>query len=309
MYFLLTTRCVPDISNAPEQLGVPAPSIMAPGAGIPHAIDVVVMRALSDVDDRYPTAAAMAQALAAALTQPEALLAAASFSEVAPPPAAIEGEAPPSVPLASISAASLVADAQVPLVAAPAAEEPDHILLPELSAGFSGAARQPAPRASLVISMCVGVVLGVAALAAFWHASAALGGGRLVAEQAMNSASPPATDAAIFRPPAPAPEPLSGPSLLPAAPPTPEYKPLTVQPKGPAKRRTDSRVAEVRSTIQRCKPPLPFSASTVTVGADPGGVTRILFSGREAQGDFGRCVGRVAARTKIATGERLSFKL
>ncbi len=35
---------------------------------------------------------------------------------------------------------------------------------------------------------------------------------------------------------------------------------------------------------------------------------RILFSGREAPG-FGRCVGEVAARTKIADGERLSLKL
>jgi len=47
----------------------------------------------------------------------------------------------------------------------------------------------------------------------------------------------------------------------------------------------------------------------VTVEADSGGKTLILFSGREAPGDFGRCVGQVAARTKIAEGERLSFKL
>jgi serine/threonine protein kinase len=84
MYFLLTTRPVPDISNAPEELGIPAPSIMAPGARIPHAIDVIVMRALSDVDDRYPNAAAMAQALGDALAQPEA------------PPAAVRHSATPA---------------------------------------------------------------------------------------------------------------------------------------------------------------------------------------------------------------------
>jgi hypothetical protein len=68
-------------------------------------------------------------------------------------------------------------------------------------------------------------------------------------------------------------------------------------------------VAQVRRAIYRCKPLVPYSKSTVTVEADPAGKTQIQFSGREAQGDFGRCVGDVAARTKIADGERLSFKL
>ena len=80
-------------------------------------------------------------------------------------------------------------------------------------------------------------------------------------------------------------------------------------PKAPAKPRSDPRVAKVRSAIHRCKPLVPFSDGTVTVEADPGGKTMILFSGREAPGDFGRCVGQVAARTKVADGERLSFKL
>lgn len=44
---------------------------MAPGARIPHTVDVIVMRALSDVDDRFPTAADMARALREALTQPD----------------------------------------------------------------------------------------------------------------------------------------------------------------------------------------------------------------------------------------------
>ncbi len=55
--------------------------------------------------------------------------------------------------------------------------------------------------------------------------------------------------------------------------------------------------------------PSGLTDRTVTVEADSGGKTRILFSGREAPGDFGRCVGEVAARTKIADGERLSGKL
>jgi hypothetical protein len=122
----------------------------------------------------------------------------------------------------------------------------------------------------------------------------------------MNSASPPEADSAMFRRSAPEP---SGLNLLPAAPPTPEYKATTTPPKDQAKRRSDPRVAKVRSAIHRCKPLVPFSDRSVTVEADSGGKTRILFSGREAPGDFGRCVGEVAARTKIADGERLSFKL
>jgi serine/threonine protein kinase len=98
MYFLLTTRLVPDISNAPEELGVPAPSIMAPGARIPHAIDVVVMRALSDVDDRYPNAAAMAQALGDALAQPEAPPAAVRINATLPPPRSTSARPRPRPP-------------------------------------------------------------------------------------------------------------------------------------------------------------------------------------------------------------------
>ena len=300
MYFLLTTRLVPDISNAPEQLGVPAPSIMAPGARIPHAIDVVVMRALSDVDDRYPTAAAMAEALAAALAQPEAPPAAVIDSE-----ASLPGVNVSVVPLASAPAVTL--DMQAPPVVAPISEEPEDTLSPEVSTALLGSMpRQPPARAPLVVSLCVGVALGFAGLAALWRASAAFDSGHIVAEQAMNSASPPEADSAMFRRPAPDP---SGINLLPAAPPTPEYKTTTLPPKAPAKPRSDPRVAKVRSAIHRCKPLVPFSDRTVTVEADSGGKTRILFSGREAPGDFGRCVGQVAARTKIADGEQLSFKL
>jgi len=79
--------------------------------------------------------------------------------------------------------------------------------------------------------------------------------------------------------------------------------------KRPTKHLDDPRVAKVRTAINRCKPLVPFSESTVTVKADPAGKTLILFSGREAPGDFGRCVGQIAARTKLAEGERLSFKL
>ena len=321
MYFLLTTRLVPDISNAPDQLGVPAPSIMAPGARIPRAIDVVVMRALSDVDDRYPTAAAMAEALAAALAQPEVPPPAVVSSEaslpgvidlVAPlasaPVASIADMArPDEAPWGSTPAASIVADMQTPPVEAPTSKDPEDTLSPEVPTALLGSMpRQPPARAPLVVSLCVGVALGFVGLAALWRASAAFDSGHIVSEQAMNSASPPEADSAMFRRPAPD---QSGINLLPAAPSPPEYKATTTPPKDQAKRRSDPRVAKVRSAIHRCKPLVPFSDRTVTVEADSGGKTLILFSGREAPGDFGRCVGEVAARTKIADGERLSFKL
>jgi hypothetical protein len=122
----------------------------------------------------------------------------------------------------------------------------------------------------------------------------------------MNSASPPEADSAMFRRPAPEP---SGLNLLPAAPPTPEYKATTYRRR--PRRSAAATLASPRFAA-RSIAASRWSRSrtgTVTVEADPGGKTMILFSGREAPGDFGRCVGEVAARTKIADGERLSFKL
>jgi len=304
MYFLLTTRPVPDISNAPEELGIPAPSVMAPGARIPRAIDVIVMRALSDVDDRYPSAAAMALALDEALAQPEAPPDTVHIGEAAPAPAVNNTSEAATSP---VSAAPLCEVEDPP----PAVEVPEE---PELarSAAFIGGEPQRSIRAPLVVGLGVGVVLGVAGLAALWSASAALGGAQ-VAEQAMHSTSPHETTAAVIRRSEPEPTARGGPDLFPAAPPPQDIK-TTIEPVAhrPKQTRGDvrvARVAQVRRAIHRCKPLVPYSTSTVTVEADPAGKTRIQFSGREAQGDFGRCVGEVAARTKVADGERLSFKL
>jgi serine/threonine-protein kinase len=300
MYFLLTTRPVPDISNAPEELGIPVPSIMAPGARIPHAIDVIVMRALSDVDDRYPSAAAMAQALGDALAQPETPPAVVRIRET-PPPAVIDmGEAatPPVLPAS-------VAEVQAPPVAVEVPDEPE----PARFAASIGDVPQRSTRAPLVVGLGLGVVLGVVGIAALWRAIAALDGGP-VAQQAMDSTSPHETTAAIIRRSEPVPTPPRGPDLLPAVPPAQDIQSTTEPATSKAKQpRGDARVAQVRRAIYRCKPLVPYSKSTVTVEADPAGKTQIQFSGREAQGDFGRCVGEVAARTKIADGERLSFKL
>ena len=152
--------------------------------------------------------------------------------------------------------------------------------------------------------MCIGLVLCFSGLAALWRAIAARGGSS-VAEQAMNTAPPQeTTTAAIHRPP-PAAQPAE--LLLPPSPSAPSYTPVVMPKIG--KKAGDSRVTLVRREIRRCKPLLPFSKSTVTVEADEDEQTRILFSGHEAQGDFGRCVGRVAARTRLARDERLTFKL
>ncbi len=65
----------------------------------------------------------------------------------------------------------------------------------------------------------------------------------------------------------------------------------------------------MRRAIHRCTPLFPYSRSTITVKADPSGKTMILFGRHEARGQLGICVAEIAARTKIARGERLSFKL
>ena len=54
---------------------------------------------------------------------------------------------------------------------------------------------------------------------------------------------------------------------------------------------------------------LTVKAGPVTVEADGNGQTQILFSGHKAQGEFGDCIGLVAAQTELARDERLAFKL
>lgn len=295
MYFLLTTRPVPDISLAPEELGVPSPSVMAPGARIPHAIDVIVMRALSDVDDRYPTAADMAHALREALTQPdlpaatpfivpEATLAAPAGLVI--PIAAIEGTPPPAIMAAAVAERTPVAE---PL------------------GSLGDMTQQAATRAPVVVGLGAGLALCGIVVAALWNVGATQGGGPMNADQAMNLATTPDAGAAAIRRPEPAPAP---PNLLPPAPPEPESKPVV--PKGSSARRRaddDPRVAEVRGAINRCKPLLPYSRSTITVKPDPRGKTLILFGQHEARGQLGLCVAAIAARTKIAKGDQFSFKL
>ncbi len=312
MYFLLTTRQVPDISLAPDELGIPAPSIMAPGARIPRAIDAIVMRALSDVDDRFPNAAAMAGALRDALAQPEHVPAVAVLPTTPAPvddpaPAVSDGkstiqlqtpgpDAAPDRPPATLVSAAIQVDA--------GADADEHNPSdPPAEAVLRAPWRTPS-RAQLVVGVCTGLVLCLAALAVLWRISAAQDGSP-VAAQAMNTAPPDDINTAAIHRPIPAVPPASLP--LPPPPPEPDYTPVT--PSKTTKKASDERVSRMRGQIRRCKPLLPFSKSTVTVEADRDGQTRIHFSGHAARGDFGRCVGRVAAQTKLARDERLAFKL
>ena len=173
---------------------------------------------------------------------------------------------------------------------------------------FLGAiTQQAATRTPIAVGLGVGLALCGIVVAALWNVGAAQGSGKVIADQAMNSASTPGTETASFRHPVPAPAP---PDLLPTAPPEPKSTPV-VPKGGSANRHTDDdpRVAEVRGAINRCKPLVPYSRSTITVKPDPRGKTSILFGEHEARGQLGRCVAKIAARTKIAKGERLSFKL
>ncbi len=290
MYFLLTTRPVPDISLAPEELGVPAPSIMAPGAGIPRAIDVIVMRALSDVDDRYSTAADMAHALRDALTQPVLPAAMAHIPEAMPsataaPTAAIEvSQGPPAV--------------VVVMEAADPAELP--------TASLRDVPQPGATRTPVVVGLGVGLVLCLIGLGALWRIGAALEGGAVVADQAMHSVTPSGAETTVPHHSAPAPV---GPNLLPPVAVEPESIPAVTTASNASPRADDLRVSEIRRAINRCNPLVPYSVSTITVKAKPGGKALILFGAHEARGQLGTCVARIAARTKIAKGERLSFKL
>jgi serine/threonine protein kinase len=285
MYFLLTTRPVPDISLAPEELGVPAPSIMAPGAGIPRAIDVIVMRALSDVDDRYATAADMAQALRDTLSQ--MVLSAAVV------------HAP-----SAMAAPTTTIDPPADLLVMEVAEHPPSPELP--AAVLHDVSQEGATRSPVAVGLGIGLVLCLIGLTALWRVGAALDGGPVVADQAMNSAAPSEIEATVLHRPAAAP---AAPTLLPPVPLELVSTPTVAKTSSTTPRSDDPRVSDIRRAINRCNPLVPYSVSTITVKTRPNGKTLILFGAHEARGQLGTCVAHIAARTKIAKGERLSFKL
>jgi hypothetical protein len=287
MYFLLTTRPVPDISLAPEELGVPAPSIMAPGANIPRAIDVIVMRALSDVDDRYPTAADMAQALRDALTQPVLPAIVVHIPEATPsataaPHGCDRGQSGPGSRRGGGRARGS-AHHRAPRRAA--AGRHAH-------AGRRRPGRRPRPLPDW--AQCA-VEMGCSAGRRVRRRRPGDAFGRAVRGRGHRASS--------FCP-------CAGRTEL--APPRPRGARVHPrrddgQQRGP--RTDDPRVSDIRRAIKRCNPLVPYSVSTITVKTRPSGKTLILFGAHEARGQLGTCVAKIAAQTTIAKGERLSFKL
>jgi serine/threonine protein kinase len=65
MYKMLTGQLVPDLRAAPALICIPSPRVFVPT--LPEAVDATVMRALSDVEARFQSAAEMAAAIRAAL--------------------------------------------------------------------------------------------------------------------------------------------------------------------------------------------------------------------------------------------------
>ena len=121
MYMMLTTQRVPDISACPEEMVIPSPRAFLPT--IPRAIDDCIMRALSDVEARFQSAAEMAAALRAAMLAAEAV--AGSSIAVPAAGAAVELTASASaVGVAVSTAAELPSASLLAGVAATVAESP-----------------------------------------------------------------------------------------------------------------------------------------------------------------------------------------
>jgi serine/threonine protein kinase len=70
MYVMLTGQQVPDLRAAPDLLCIPSPRVFVPT--LPDTVDALVMRALSDIDARFQSAAEMAAAVRAALVSADA---------------------------------------------------------------------------------------------------------------------------------------------------------------------------------------------------------------------------------------------
>jgi serine/threonine-protein kinase len=107
MYTMLTAQPVPDLGACPEEMVLPSPRAFLPA--IPAAVDDAVMRALSDVEDRFQDAAEMAVAIRAAMIAAEA---SAPAGGVLRPTAAELPRA--TVPTASASSGATGSAAEVP---------------------------------------------------------------------------------------------------------------------------------------------------------------------------------------------------
>lgn len=93
MYKMLTGQPVPDLRAAPALICIPSPRMFVPT--LPEAVDAVVMRALSDVDARFQSAAAMAAAVRAALAREDR---ATPVQVAAPTPGTTHAETAPIPP-------------------------------------------------------------------------------------------------------------------------------------------------------------------------------------------------------------------
>lgn len=71
MYTMLTAQPVPDIGVGPVEMVIPSPRTFLPS--LPPAVDELVMRALSDVEVRFQSAAAMAAAIRKAMSVAESV--------------------------------------------------------------------------------------------------------------------------------------------------------------------------------------------------------------------------------------------
>ncbi len=96
MYKMLTGQLVPDLRAAPALICIPSPRVFVPT--LPEVVDALVMRALSDVEARFQSAAGMAAAIRAVLAGADS---------------AVPREAPAPLPSALAGATRSSADAAV----------------------------------------------------------------------------------------------------------------------------------------------------------------------------------------------------
>lgn len=297
MFELLTGLEMIDYGRNFGKLAVPPLRVIAPGLGIPEAIDAIVMRALSDISVRFASADEMAAAIRAALTEDEAdtaWITRRTFLRPAPlvgmgvacaavgslVSAAVLFAAKPVQPtLAVMTAAESIPRAVVSerIARSEMRESEQHVPASERD---EGAGASDLVCSAPIVEARAGPFTGLQVPAA-GEAS----GADSATEKEVAAGQTAATNVSAI---------------------ANKVVPKRSRPLIRSERRL---ISTARRSILDCKPSPSLISTVVLIERQPGGATAVRFNGRVVEGQFGKCVAEFAANAALGPDNRLEFTL